>query len=54
MLLEPTQSEAMRLMVRLLLILGISGEEIDLMLKDNPARLLGLEPPRSDPPAARP
>lgn len=43
-LLEPTQLEAMRLMVRLLLAFELRGEEIDVMLKDNPARLLGLEP----------
>lgn len=47
-LLEPTQLEAMRLMVRLLLILGIHAEEINPMLRDNPARLLGLEPTRPE------
>lgn len=46
MVLEPTQLEAMRLMVRLLLVLGFGAEEIDAMLKDNPARLLGLESSR--------
>ncbi|TAK85907.1 MAG: hypothetical protein EPO20_08920 [Betaproteobacteria bacterium] len=43
MVLEPTQLEAMRLMVRLLLVLGSTAAQIDVMLKHNPARLLGLE-----------
>ncbi len=43
-LLEPTQLEAMRIMVRLLLAFELRREEIEVMLKDNPARLLGLEP----------
>lgn len=43
-LLEPTQLEALRLMVRPLLVLGIRAEEINLMLRDNPARLPALEP----------
>lgn len=41
-LLEPTSLASMRLMVRFLLSLGISGEDVDLMLKHNPAKLLGL------------
>lgn len=48
MLLEPTALEAMRLMVRLLLVLEFSREEIEAMLKTNPARLLGLEPGTSE------
>ncbi len=43
-LLEPSEVEAMRMMVRLLLAYDLSPGEIDLMVKDNPARLLGLEP----------
>lgn len=41
--LEPTALEALRLMVRLLLVLGVSEADIDLMLKTNPARLIGLD-----------
>lgn len=50
MLLEPTAVDALRLMVRLLLALGLGAEQIDPMLKTNPARLIGLdeeEPPCS-------
>lgn len=43
MLLEPTQLEALRLMIRLLMILGLTAREIDPMLKTNPARLIGLD-----------
>lgn len=42
MLLEPTALEAMRLMVRFLMILGLGPREIEPMLKTNPARLIGL------------
>ncbi len=42
MLLDPTAVEALRLMVRLLLVLGLAPDQIDLMLKQNPARLIGL------------
>lgn len=42
MLLEPTAVEALRLMVRLLLVLGLAPEQVELMLKQNPARLIGL------------
>lgn len=45
MLLEPTALEALRVMVRLLLVLGLTPEEIAPMLKANPARLIGLEGP---------
>lgn len=44
MLLEPTAVESLRLMVRLLLILGVAREAIDTMLKTNPARLIGGAP----------
>lgn len=49
MLLEPTQLEAMRMMARLLLVLGCSIPDLELMMKINPAHLLGLEasPPDS-------
>lgn len=43
MLLEPTQLDALRLMIRLLMILGLTVREIDPMLKANPARLIGLD-----------
>ncbi|MFQ5520478.1 MAG: histidinol phosphatase, partial [Candidatus Methylomirabilia bacterium] len=43
MLLEPTALEALRLMIRLLMVLGLSPSEIDPMLKANPARLIGLD-----------
>lgn len=46
MLLEPTALEALRLMIRLLMVLGLSARDIDPMLKLNPARLIGLEPSR--------
>lgn len=44
-MLEPTTLESMRLMVRFLLTLGLSERDVDLMLKVNPAKLIGLEPP---------
>ena len=43
MLLEPTALEALRLMIRLLMVLGLGPREIDPMLKANPARLIGLD-----------
>ncbi|MFQ5830913.1 MAG: DUF6282 family protein [Candidatus Methylomirabilia bacterium] len=43
MLLEPTALEALRLMIRFLMVLGLSPREIDPMLKSNPARLIGLD-----------
>lgn len=43
--LEPTSLESMRLMVRFLLALGLSERDVDVMLKVNPAKLIGLEPP---------
>ncbi len=42
MLLEPTAVEALRLMIRLLLVLGLTPDQIGPMLKRNPARLIGL------------
>jgi Family of unknown function (DUF6282) len=42
MLLEPTQLEAYRLMIRLLIVLGFPQADVSVMIKDNPARLLGL------------
>jgi hypothetical protein len=45
MLLEPTALDALRLMIRLLMVLGLTPGEIDLMLKSNPARLIGLDHP---------
>jgi Family of unknown function (DUF6282) len=42
MLLEPTALEAYRLMIRLLVVLGCSTADVSVMIKDNPARLLGL------------
>lgn len=45
MLLEPTALEAMRMMVRLLLVLGITEEDIAPMVRDNPAHLLWLDAP---------
>ena len=44
MLLEPTALEAYRLMIRFLFALGFTQDEIDLMLKTNPAKLIGLKP----------
>jgi hypothetical protein len=44
-MLEPSTLESLRLMVRFLLGLGLSAHDIDVMLKVNPAKLLGLEPP---------
>ncbi|MCC6473088.1 MAG: hypothetical protein IT514_05025 [Burkholderiales bacterium] len=44
MLLEPTALEAFRLMIRLLLALGFGKEDLALMLKTNPAKLIGLKP----------
>lgn len=43
MLLEPTALEALRLMIRLLMVLGLGPREIGPMLKANPARLIGLD-----------
>ncbi len=43
MLLEPTALEALRLMIRLLLVLGFGRRELELMLRVNPARVLGLD-----------
>lgn len=43
MLLEPTALDALRLMIRFLMVLGLSSAEIGLMLRDNPARLIGLD-----------
>ena len=43
MLLEPTALEAYRLMIRFLFALGFVQDEIDLMLKTNPAKLIGLK-----------
>lgn len=43
MLLEPTQLEAYRLMIRLLIVLGFSETDVSVMIKDNPAHLLGLD-----------
>ncbi|GMV45724.1 MAG: hypothetical protein AMXMBFR66_11220 [Pseudomonadota bacterium] len=42
MMLEYTQLEGLRQLIRLLQVLGCSAEQIDLMVKTNPARLLGL------------
>ena len=42
MLLEPTALEAYRLMIRLLLTLGCSEDDVSIMIQDNPAALLGL------------
>jgi hypothetical protein len=44
-LLEPSTLESLRLMIRFLLGIGQSARDVDVMLKLNPARLLGLEPP---------
>ncbi len=43
MLLEPTAVEALRLMIRLLMALGLPPADIAPMLKTNPARLIGLD-----------
>ncbi len=43
MLLEPTAVDALRVMIRLLLVLGLTPGQIDPMLKMNPARLIGLD-----------
>lgn len=45
MLLESTQLEAMRMMARLLIVLGSSKADLELMFKSNPADLLGLAAP---------
>jgi hypothetical protein len=42
MLLEPTALEAYRLMIRLLIVLGFSQADVSVMIRDNPAKLLGL------------
>jgi len=42
MMLEPTALEAYRLMIRLLLVLGFSEADVSVMIKENPAALLGL------------
>jgi hypothetical protein len=44
-LLEPSTMESLRLMIRFLLGLGLSTHDVDVMLKVNPAKLIGLEPP---------
>jgi hypothetical protein len=43
MLLEPTALDALRLMIRLLLVLGFGRRDLELMLRINPARVLGLD-----------
>lgn len=43
MLLEPTALEALRLMIRLLLVLGFGQRDLELMLRVNPARVIGLD-----------
>jgi hypothetical protein len=43
MLLEPTALQALRLMIRLLMTLGLAPEQIAPMLTTNPARLMGLD-----------
>jgi predicted metal-dependent TIM-barrel fold hydrolase len=43
--LEPTALEALRLMIRFLMVLGLTTGAIETMLKTNPARLIGLGPP---------
>ncbi|MBI4247692.1 MAG: hypothetical protein HY614_10965 [Candidatus Rokubacteria bacterium] len=43
MLLEPTAIDALRLMVRLLLVLGLGHDQIRLMLDTNPSHLIGLD-----------
>jgi hypothetical protein len=40
----------MGLMARALRAQGITERELNLMFKENPAKLLGLEPPSSQPP----
>ena len=47
-MLEPSTLESMRLMIRFLSALGLSARDIDLMLKVNPAKLIGLAPPQLD------
>ena len=42
MLLEPSALETFRLMIRLLFALGFSQQDIDLMFKTNPAKLISL------------
>jgi Family of unknown function (DUF6282) len=42
MLLESTALEAYRLMIRLLIVLGFSQADVSVMIRDNPATLLGL------------
>ena len=43
MLLEPIAVERLRLMVRLLMVLGFTPRDIDPMLKSIPARLIGVD-----------
>lgn len=43
MLLEPTALDALRMMIRLLLVLGLTPTDIGPMLRTNPARLIGLD-----------
>jgi len=44
-MLEPSTMASLRLMIRFLLSLGLSERDIDLMMKVNPAKLIGLAPP---------
>lgn len=43
MLLEPTALDAFRLMIRFLFALGFNNQDVCLMLKTNPAKLIGLD-----------
>lgn len=42
-MLNPPPVEGMKLFIRLLLAMGVSEKSIDLMLKRNGAKLLGIE-----------
>ena len=43
MLLEPKQLDALRLMIRLLLVMGLSKDDVALMVRTNPAHLISLD-----------
>ena len=47
---NPHPADCMGLMARALRGQGITERELNLMFKENPAKLLGLEPPSSQPP----
>jgi hypothetical protein len=47
---NPHPADCMGLMAKALSAQGLTERELNLMFKENPAKLLGLEPPSSQPP----